>query len=420
MTPPTHAFLPARLPAFDLARLAVSAFAASADAARAASGQPPLDTVVSPERIAASFAGDKMFRRNGDPVEAFAELSGFFDTADGWIRTHANYPHHRTRLTGALGLPDHCSRDQFARRVATLSAADVEEIAAGSGAIAVRVRSEQEWASSEPGTAAATGGLVADRTRADRWMRRLAGTASAPLAGVRVLDLTRVIAGPVASRALALLGADVLRIDPPHPREVEWYHLENGQGKRSALLDLRRRGGLERFRELLADADILLTGYRPGAVEALIGDPATQRPGLIHGRVCAWGHRGPWAGRRGFDSIVQAASGISLIEGDGRPGVLPAQVLDHASGYLLASGVLEALVRRHDDGAGHDVDVSLARTAAGLLAAPGRRTAPPASAVPGPATVATHDGITTARPPLGEFADYPFPATAWGADPAEW
>ncbi len=117
----------------------------------------------------------------------------------------------------------------------------------------------------------------------------------------------------------------------------------------------------KRFRTLLTRADILLTGYRPGAVESLIGDAAGYRPGLIHGRVCAWGHHGPWAGRRGFDSIVQAGSGIALVEGDGRPGALPAQILDHASGYLLASGVLDALARRHHDGGGHDVDVSLAR-----------------------------------------------------------
>ena len=141
---------------------------------------------------------------------------------------------------------------------------------------------------------------------------------------------------------------------------------------------------------------------------------------FIHGQVCAWGHRGPWAGRRGFDSIVQAASGIALVEGDGRPGALPAQILDHASGYLLASGVLDALARRHHDGGGHDVDVSLARTAAWLLAAPGRRAEPPVAAAPGPATVVTRDGITTARPPLPEFPDYPFPARAWGADTAEW
>ncbi|MFM1726134.1 CoA transferase [Rhodococcus sp. PAM 2766] len=420
MTTPTHAFLAARLPAYDLAVHAVSAFATAADAVRAASGRPPHPVTVDPERVAAAFAGDRMFRRHGDPVAGFAELSGFFAAADGWIRTHANYPHHRTRLTRVLGLPDDCARDEFARHVATLPAAEVEERAAANGAIAVRVRTEREWASSDPGVAAAAGRLVTVRTRADRWAHRSSGTASEPLAGVRVLDLTRVIAGPVASRALALLGADVLRIDPPNLPEIEWQHLENGQGKRSALLDLRDARGLATFRDLLSRADVLLTGYRPGAVEALIGDPAEHRPGLIHGRVCAWGRRGPWAGRRGFDSIVQAASGIALIEGDGRPGVLPAQVLDHASGYLLASGVLDGLAHRHDDGAGRDVDVSLARTAAWLLAAPGRRSAAPAAAVPGPATVVTHGAITTARPPIADLADYPFPAREWGGDAAVW
>ncbi|PTR27602.1 CoA transferase family III [Rhodococcus sp. OK519] len=420
MTAPTHAFLTARLPAYDLAVTAVSAFTSAANALRVQAGLPPHSSTVQPERIAASFSGDRVFRRDGEPVTAFAELSGFFETADGWIRTHANYPHHRVRLLSALGLTDECDRDRFARHVATLSAAHVEDLAAANGAIAVRVRTEREWASSEPGTAAASGDLVTTDARPDRGDPGVSGTATAPLAGVRVLDLTRVIAGPVASRALALLGAEVLRIDPPQLPEIGWQHLENGQGKRSALLDLRDGRELERFRDLLARADVLLTGYRPGALEALTGDPAETRPGLIHGRVCAWGRRGPWASSRGFDSIVQAASGVALIEGDGCPGALPAQVLDHASGYLLASGVIDALALRRDDGAGRDVDVSLARTAAWLLAAPGRNAAPPPARLPGPDTVVTHGAITTARPPIAEFADYPFPARTWGTDAPSW
>ncbi|WP_241566044.1 CoA transferase [Prescottella agglutinans] len=416
-----HDFLAAHLPAYDLAAHAVAALETAANNARAALGLPPHEAAPNPERIAASFAGDKMFRLAGRPVAGFAELSGFFATSDGWVRTHANYPHHRARLLDALGLDGSCDRERFRRQVAALTAADVEERAAAAGAIAVRVRSESEWAASEPGRAAASGDLVTVRVRADRGRRRASGTGPAPLASVRVLDLTRVIAGPVASRALALLGADVLRIDPPHLPEIELQHLETGQGKRSARLDLRKPDGLATFRALLADADILLTGYRPGSLEALIGEPGSGRPGLVHGRVCAWGRTGPWAGRRGFDSIVQAASGIALIEGDaGRPGALPAQALDHASGYLLAAGAIDALVDGRRDGAGRDVDVSLARTAAWLLDRPNRRQSPPPARLPGPDTVVTHGEITTARPVLAEFDDYPFPARTWGADAPRW
>ncbi|RVW03723.1 hypothetical protein EF834_09305 [Rhodococcus spongiicola] len=361
-----------------------------------------------------------MFRWNGTRVDAFAELSGFFPTADGWVRTHANYPHHRRRILGAVGLPEDTDRDRFATRLARMSASEVEDLAADVGAIAVRVRTESEWAASGPGVAAASDDLVSVQVRSDHGPLRMPA-GDAPLAGVRVLDLTRVVAGPVASRSLALLGADVLRIDPPQMPEIEWQHRESGQGKRSALIDLRASDGLAQFRTLLADADILVTGYRPGALEALVGTPGSVKPGLIHGRVSAWGRSGPWADRRGFDSIVQAASGIAMIEGsDGRPGALPAQALDHASGYLLASGVIDALVEARADGAGRDVRVSLARTAAWLLERPNRRASARPALLPGADTVVTHDGITTARPALTEFDDYPFPARAWGTDPPRW
>ena len=189
-----------------------------------------------------------------------------------------------------------------------------------------------------------------------------------PLTGIRVLDLTRVIAGPVATRALALLGAEVLRLDPPQLPELPIQHIETGQGKWSALLDLATDAGLARVNDLLKTADILVTGYRPGAIERYGFE---RPPGLVHARVSAWGTSGPWAHRRGFDSIVQAASGISLVEGDREhPGALPAQALDHASGYLLAAAALDALSARDADGRGRDVSVSLARTARHLLQAP--------------------------------------------------
>lgn len=419
---PAGRFLTARLPVADLAAGAVAAFAAAADRYRHARGLAPQGARLDPERIAASFGGDRMLRMAGRPVEGFAALSGFFAAADGWVRTHANYPHHRARLLRALDLPDGTDRAGCAARLRQLPAAAVEDAAAAHDAIAVRVRTEHEWATSPPGRAAASGPLVRMLARDDTADRTVAGDDPArPLTGLRVLDLTRVIAGPVAARALALLGAEVLRIDPPALPEITWQHAENGQGKRTALLDLHTRRGRETWCRLLADADVLLTGYRPGALDALTGAPGTIRPGLVHGRVCAWGWSGPWAARRGFDSIVQAASGIAVAEGDSdTPGALPVQALDHASGYLLAAGVLDALAARHRDGRGRDVAVALARTAAWLLQAPGRDPHPPVPARPGPRTVATHAAVTTARPVLAEYPDYPFPARAWGGDPAAW
>jgi len=438
--PGTPGLLAATLPVLDLAVASVAAVQdAAARAGRTAPAPPP-----DPERVAAAFASDRLLRVDGEPVDGFAPLSGFFPAADGWVRTHANYPHHRARLLALLGLPHAAaanpSRDDVTTALAARSAQDVEDAAAATGAIAVRVRTEDEWRASAPGRAAASGTPVRTAVRDDDGAPRPLDHGPRPLAGVRVLDLTRVIAGPVATRTLALLGADVLRLDPPGLPEIEVQHLDTGQGKRSALLDLATRDGRARAQELLDAADVLVTGYRPGAVEAFgLGLP----PGAVRARVTAWGDDGPWAGRRGFDSIVQAASGIALVEGsrDGTtsppasatPGALPAQALDHATGYLVAAAVVDALAERAADGRGRDVDGALARTAHALLVAPRRDPAHGEPRTPGPRCVVAHrallDGravtLTTTRPAVDRLAgegvdDYAAPARPWGQDDPTW
>lgn len=413
-------YLAARLPVAALAQGSMAVFGASVNRYVAAAGGTPRTWRLSMERIAASFAGDRMLRIDGRPIDGFAELSGFFRAADGWVRTHANYPHHRLRLLTALGLAEDSDRAAMAARIARMSAREVEDRAASADAIAVRVREEAEWAASPQGRAVAAEPLVLHRLReqAPASDRHRAVDPEAPLAGVRVLDFTRVIAGPVATRALALLGAEVLRIDPPQLPELPIQQAETGQGKSSALLDLATGAGLVRANELLQSADILVTGYRPGSLERF---GLRYPPGLVLGRVAAWGSTGPWAGRRGFDSIVQAASGIAMVEGDaGRPGALPAQALDHASGYLLAAAALEALRSRDADGRGRDVTVSLAGAAHWLLHAEGRSERVPDARWPGEQTTVVHGGNETARPALSEYDDYAWPAPLSGSDPAAW
>jgi crotonobetainyl-CoA:carnitine CoA-transferase CaiB-like acyl-CoA transferase len=404
-------WLSATLPVLALATESVAAVRAAA--VRAGATGRMVSAEIDPERVAAAFGSERLFRNGAARADAFAPLSGFFPTLDGYVRTHANYPHHRDRLLRILGLPD-ADRPAAAAAIASWSAAELEDQAAAVGAIAVRVRTEAEWRASDVGIAAAGGPLVRVTDRKDTAARPLPG-GPLPLAGVRVLDLTRVLAGPVCGRTLALLGADVLRVDPPVPAEIPWQHLDTGQGKRSAVLDLRT--DLPRAQELLDQADILVTGYRPGAIEAF---GLRTPPGLIRARVNAWGDAGPWAGRRGFDSIVQAAAGISLIEsGDGTtPGALPAQALDHGTGYFLAAAVVDALVARAADGRGRDVAASLARTATRLLDAPGRDPRHPPAAAPAARAAVTHGEVTAARPAVPAFDDYAFPAHPWGSDPA--
>ncbi|WP_280183395.1 CoA transferase [Nocardia cyriacigeorgica] len=416
--PDFGAALAAALPVAGLASGSIGAVIAAANRLRRAHGLDPVRHRIDPRRVAAAFAGERLLRIDGAPVAMFADLSGFFPTFDGWVRTHANYPHHRARLLAALHLPADAAVDLAVAQIAMSRAADIEDAAAATGAIAVRVRTEREWAATPQARAAAAGPLVATTARADARGPGLPDGASPfqPLRGIRVLDMTRVIAGPVATRTLALLGADVLRIDPPGLPEIPWQFRDTCQGKRTTVLDLRRDRA--RVDALLDTADVLVTGYRPGALEHA---GLTIRPGLVHGRVSAWGELGPWGGRRGFDSIVQAATGIAIIEGaPSVPSALPAQALDHASGYLLAAGVIDALVARAADGIGRDVRVSLARTASWLLAAPERTPRHPAATEPDPHCAVAHGNLITATPALAEYPDYPAPARRYGCDRPAW
>ncbi|MFC9894913.1 CoA transferase [Nocardia sp. NPDC127579] len=412
--------LAATLPVWDLAAGSVAALTAAANRHRQANRLAPVPHRIDPMRINAAFRSDQLLRVDGRQVPMFGDLSGFFPTFDGWVRTHANYPHHRVRLLAALGLPPEAPLDLAVAMLAMTRAADIEENAAAVGAVAVRVRTEDEWAVEPQAQAAAAGPLVAIEPRADRAAPRYRSdpTPFQPLRGVRVLDLTRVIAGPVATRSLALLGAEVLRIDPPQLPEIPWQFLDTGQGKRSTLLDLRAEWAV--FDELLSTADVLVTGYRPGALEQA-GLNTQVRPGLVHARISAWGESGPWGERRGFDSIVQAATGIAITEGaPSVPGALPAQALDHASGYLLAAGIIDALVARVFDGIGRDVRVSLARTASWLLTAPDRTPSHPNPALPSPAAAVYRDNTITAAPALAEYPDYLWAAPEYGGDEAAW
>lgn len=367
-----------------------------------------------PVRVATAVTSEKHFRWRGEPVSAWAELSGFWPVRDGWVRTHANYPHHRERLLAALDLPDDTSADAFLLALRSRSAAEVEDAAAEHGAIAVAARTEVQWREHPQSAAVDQLPLVGLRRVGDAPPRALRE-------GFRVLDLTRVIAGPVATRTLALWGADVLRVDPPGMPEPDWQHLDTGAGKRSVVLD----AGSQEFSRLLESADVVVTGYRPDALDRFGLAPeavAERNPGAVIARLSAWGGVGPWAKRRGFDSIVQAATGIGWTESaDGaRPGALPAQALDHSAGYLLAAAITTALRRRADEGGTWVADVALARVAAELLSSPRNRKHRHVGFAP---TVVEHGDVTIAAPAAtfdGAPRDWRAGPVAWGSSRAEW
>ncbi|MEV5547917.1 CoA transferase [Streptomyces sp. NPDC052309] len=361
--------LQGRLPARELARACVGACAlAAAESAARRAGLSRVPAVrVDDGAVAAAFTSERHLRIDGREPVSFAPLSRFWRTADGWVRTHANYPHHRERLLAALGVPGDPAL--VAAALAERSALEAEEAVYAAGGLAVALRTPREWAAHEQGVAVARRPLV-ERERLDSAPARVRAPApvASPAAGLRVLDLTRVIAGPVATRTLALLGADVLRVDPPGLPELPDQQADTGFGKRSARLDLT--ADRETFEELLAAADVVVTGYRPGSLDRFGLSPealAERRPGLVVAQLSAWGAYGPWDGRRGFDSLVQAATGIAAVEGSAdRPGALPAQALDHGTGYLLAAGVLRSLTEQSAEGGTRCVRLSLARTATWL------------------------------------------------------
>jgi crotonobetainyl-CoA:carnitine CoA-transferase CaiB-like acyl-CoA transferase len=357
--------------AFDVDGLAVgavsSALLAAAELAEARVRRRPA-LVLDAGHVACAFASERHLRRAGAPVGSpFAPLSRFAATRDGWIRLHANYEHHRRALLSALGVGEDRALEAVARR----DAEDLEAAIVAAGGAAAAVRTPEAWAAHPQGRAVAGAALVDRRAVAASAPRLGTQESDLPAAGVRVLDLTRVIAGPVATRFLAALGADVLRLDPPHMPEIEAGVLDTCPGKRLAAIDLRSASGSERLQRLLAGADAVVLGYRPGALAAFglgEGALAARHPHLVVATLAAWGHDGPWAQRRGFDSLVQAACGIATTEGsEDQPGVLPAQALDHATGYLIAAGVLRALAERERGGVATHLRFALAATAAELM-----------------------------------------------------
>ena len=298
-------------------------------------------------------------------------VAGDYATRDGWVRLHTNAPHHRAAAEHVLGA---CAdRAAMAAKVAQWTSADLEQALVEAKGCAAEMRSWAQWQQHPQGMAVNAEPLVhvihSQAGNVSVWQ----GSAAQPLAGLKVLDLTRVLAGPTASRFLAGLGANVLRIDPPgwnEPGVVPEVTL----GKRCARLDLHVPADRAVFENLLKDADILLHGYRADALEHL-GFGAERRrqlaPGLIDVCLNAYGWSGPWQNRRGFDSLVQMSSGIAEAgqrwKTADKPTPLPVQALDHATGYLLAASAMRLLTERLKTGRGGAARLSLARTAKLLI-----------------------------------------------------
>jgi hypothetical protein len=366
---------------------------------------------VAVDRAHAALECTSHFALDGQVPELWDKLSGLYPCgaavgAPGFVRLHANFAHHRDRALQVLGLatgPD-TNRDQVAEALRGWPAQAFEQAAADAGAVVAALRSFAQWDAHPQGQALAGQPVLqisaiegAPPAPPAAWPAIT--TAQRPLSGLRVLDLTRILAGPVAARCLAAYGADVLMVNGPHLPNIAAI-ADLSRGKRSALVDLREPAGRAQLDALVAGADVFLQGYRPGALAGRgygAAALAARRPGIVVASLSAYGALGPWAGRRGFDSLVQTATGFNQAEGEAAAGgqgagggqgaaglaaprAMPMQILDYAAGHLLAFGIQAALWRRATQGGSWQVQVSLAgvgqwlrslgRVADGLAATP--------------------------------------------------
>ena len=318
---------------------------------------------------AVEFRSERYLRVDGGPPpELWDDIAGVYRAGDGrWLRIHTNFPHHRAGILDLLQCES--NRDDIGRALGDWTGEAFETAAAARGLVATMMRAPEEWAAHPQGLALAALPLFTIEKIGDAPPRGLP-PGGRPLDGVRVLDLTRVIAGPVCGRTLAAHGADVMRVTAPHLPFMPPLVIDAGRGKLSTHIDLRAEDGRQTLRGLLAEADVFVQGYRPGAMDGWGFSPeacAETRPGIVTVSLSAYGHAGPWSDRRGFDSLVQTACGINHAEaaaaGVEHPKALPCQALDHASGYLMAFAAMVALSRRMTEGGSWHVRVALARTA---------------------------------------------------------
>jgi crotonobetainyl-CoA:carnitine CoA-transferase CaiB-like acyl-CoA transferase len=341
------------------------------------------------------------FAIDGVTPPMWDKFSGAYRCADGWVRIHANFAHHREGALALLGLGAAADTNKADVEKALLSwrAEDFETAASARGLVVAALRTHAQWVAHPQALVLAGQPLFAiesiasapneawqaahAQSRYARWLAINPQDASQnlpnflppkPLRGLRVLDLTRILAGPVCGRALAAYGADVLLINSPHLPNIDAI-ADTSRGKRSAHVDLRSSKGKAVLRQLIAKADIFVQGYRPGALEALgfgAQEVAAINPHIVYVSLSAYGDAGPWAPRRGFDSLVQTATGLNADESaaagidlaSSAPRTLPMQILDHATGYLMAFAALAAMAKQREQGAGAvHVRLSLARTA---------------------------------------------------------
>jgi crotonobetainyl-CoA:carnitine CoA-transferase CaiB-like acyl-CoA transferase len=301
-------------------------------------------------------------------------VMGMYPAKNGrWSYIHANFPNHRAAALSVLGCAE--DREEVKKAVAKWDALELEEAIIAAKGAGGMVRSMAEWAAHPQGQATASLPVMEIIKIGDAPVEKLPD-GDRPLSGVRVLDLTRVLAGPTCARTLAEHGADVLKITGAHLPNIGYQEFDTGHGKLSAHLDLREAKDVATLKGLVRETDVFSQGYRPGTLGGRGLSPeelSALRPGLVYVSLCAFSHKGPWASRRGFDTVVQNVSGITTRQGEVFPGAepgpqfYPVSAIDYLTGYLMAFGAMVALGRRAREGGSWLVRISLAQTGRWLV-----------------------------------------------------
>ena len=415
-----------------LAQAAVAAQGLAAAELHRARGGPAQRVSVDIRAAAADFRSERLLRIDGGPApELWDGLAGLYRCGDGrFVRLHTNFPHHRAGIVQLLRCAD--TRDGVATALERWEAEAFETAATQAGLVVAMARRFEEWDAHPQATALAQL-PVCEIARVGDAPAPARPAGARPASGLRVLDLTRIIAGPAAGRVLAGHGADVLVVTAPHLPSVFPLVVDTGRGKRQTALDLRAPDGRAALETLIRDADVFLHGYRPGGLAALgFSDEAlfALNPSLVVAQLSAYGRLGPWAAKRGFDSLVQTATGFNFAEadafGEDKPRALPCQALDHGAGHLLAFAVMTALARRAREGGAWRVAISLAQVGRFLRGL--GRVAPQAVAAPDDAPfledAASGFGRLTATRPAAILsrtpARYDRPSMPLGAHPPGW
>src|SRR6202045_1199496 len=334
------------------------------------------DVAVDLRQAVASLRSGHYLEVNGAKVRNERNpVMGMYPAKNGrWSYVHANFPNHRAAALRVLG----CEEDRQAVRqaVARWDALELEEAIIAAGGAGGMVRSMAEWAQ-HPQAAAIASLPLMEILKIGAAPAEKLPEGDRPLSGIRVLDLTRVLAGPTCARTLAEHGADVLKITAPHIAARDDQEYDTGHGKLSARLDLRQPKDLDTLKGLVRDGDVFSQGYRPGTLGDRGLSPeqlAAIRPGIVYVSLCAFSHQGPWATRRGFDTAVQNVSGITARQGQvfpgaepGAPQFYPVSAIDYLTGYLMAFGAMVALARRAREGGSWLVRISLAQTGRWLV-----------------------------------------------------